>query len=184
MIAGTDLQPESTVGRMELERLRVGMGVDVHPFADGRPLVLGGEMIPWRQGLAGHSDADVLIHAVSDALLGAAALGDIGQHFPDSDPVNRDRSSLDILEEVSRKMAQAGCAVLNIDACIIAEEPKLAPYYDAMRGNIARAVGIDTSRVGLKATTSEGLGFTGRAEGIAAQAVCLLAVGGKEARDG
>lgn len=141
-------------------------------------------MIPWRQGLAGHSDADVLIHAVSDALLGAAALGDIGQHFPDSDPVNRDRSSLDILEEVSRKMAQAGCAVLNIDACIIAEEPKLAPYYDAMRGNIARAVGIDTSRVGLKATTSEGLGFTGRAEGIAAQAVCLLAVGGKEARDG
>lgn len=169
---------------MELERLRIGMGVDVHPFVDGRPLVLGGERIPWGRGLAGHSDADVLLHAVSDALLGAAGLGDIGQHFPDSDQVNRDRSSLEILEEVSRKILRARCAVLHIDACIIAEMPKLAPHYDAMRGNIARSVGVDPSRVGLKATTSEGLGFTGRAEGIAAQAVCLLAVGGEEGRDG
>jgi len=164
-------------GEVVLERLRIGMGIDVHPFDDERPLFLGGERITYPRGLAGHSDADVLLHAVCDALLGAAALGDIGGHFPDSDPANRDRRSLEILGEVAKTVAAAGYRILNIDACIVAEEPKLSPWYGAMRKNIAGTVGIDPSRVGLKATTSEGLGFTGRGEGIAAQAVCLLASG-------
>ena len=162
---------------MVLERLRIGTGIDVHPFDEGRPLILGGERIDWPRGLAGHSDADVLLHAVCDALLGAAALGDIGVHFPDSDAANRNRRSLEILGEVSQMVKTDGFQVLHIDACIVAQEPKLAHRYGAMRENIAGAVGIAPSRVGLKATTSEGLGFTGRGEGIAAQAVCLLAAG-------
>ncbi len=154
--------------------LRIGKGVDVHPFCEGRPLVLGGEKIPFPQGLAGHSDADVLLHALCDALLGAAALGDIGLHFPDSDPANRNRSSLEILSLVARTVEEAGFSVSNVDTCVLAAKPKISPYYGAMRQNIARAIGIEVGRVSVKATTTEGLGFIGRAEGIAAEAVCLL----------
>ena len=154
--------------------LRIGKGIDVHPFCEGRPLVLGGETIPFPRGLAGHSDADVLLHALSDALLGAAALGDIGLHFPDSDPANRNRSSLEILSLVARTVEEAGFFVSNVDTCVLAAEPKISPHYGAMRRNIAHAIGIDDSRVSVKATTTEGLGFIGRAEGIAAEAVCLL----------
>jgi 2-C-methyl-D-erythritol 2,4-cyclodiphosphate synthase len=159
---------------MSPESVRIGTGIDVHPFCDGRDLVLGGEKIPYPRGLAGHSDADVLLHAISDALLGAACLGDIGLHFPDSDPSNKDRSSLDILESVAALIAEAGFRVSHVDSCIIAEKPKLSPHYPAMQRNIARCVGLDPGRVGVKATTAEGLGFTGREEGIAAQAVCLI----------
>jgi 2-C-methyl-D-erythritol 2,4-cyclodiphosphate synthase len=148
--------------------------MDVHAFCEGRDLVLGGEKIPYHRGLAGHSDADVLLHAISDALLGAACLGDIGRHFPDSDPSNRDRSSLDILENVTALIARSGFRVCHVDSCIIAEKPKLSPYFPAMQRNIAECVGLDPDRVGVKATTAEGLGFTGREEGIAAQAVCLI----------
>ena len=163
------------VGRdVESANLRIGKGVDVHPFCEGRPLILGGEEIPFPLGLAGHSDADVLLHALCDALLGAAALGDIGLHFPDSDPANRNRSSLEILSLVVRTVGEAGFSVSNVDTCILAAEPKISPYYGAMRQNIARAIGIDDDRVSVKATTTEGLGFIGRAEGIAAEAVCLL----------
>ena len=165
---------------MELERLRIGLGVDVHPFEAGRPLILGGERLEHRRGLAGHSDADVLVHAVCDALLGAASQGDIGVHFPDSDPANRDRSSLEILAEVVSSIRSLGYSILNIDVCVMAEEPKIAPHYGAMRSNIAATVGLAPSQIGLKATTSEGLGFVGRGEGIAAQAVCLLAAGERE----
>ena len=160
---------------MDLAGLRIGTGIDVHPFDEGRPLFLGGERIDHPRGLAGHSDADVLLHAVCDALLGAAGLGDIGVHFPDSDEANRGRRSIGILEEVSAKVRGAGFRILHIDACVVAREPRLAPLYEVMRRNIAGAAGIDPSRVGLKATTTEGLGFTGRGEGIAAQSVCLLA---------
>ena len=165
---------------MELEKLRIGLGVDVHPFKTGRPLILGGELLDHRRGLAGHSDADVLLHAVCDALLGAASQGDIGVHFPDTDPANRGRSSLEMLAEVAKNIRSLGYSILNIDACVMAEEPKIAPHYGAMRSNIAGTVGLAPSQVGLKATTTEGLGFVGRGEGIAAQAVCLLAAGGQE----
>jgi 2-C-methyl-D-erythritol 2,4-cyclodiphosphate synthase len=154
--------------------IRIGKGIDVHPFCEGRPLLLGGEKIAFPLGLAGHSDADVLLHAICDALLGAAALGDIGLHFPDSDPANCNRSSLEILSLVARKIAEAGFSVSNVDTCVLAAKPKISPYYGAMRQNIARAIGVDDDRVSVKATTTEELGFIGRAEGIAAEAVCLL----------
>ena len=153
---------------------RVGQGYDVHRLEAGRALWLGGVQIPFLLGLAGHSDADVLLHAVCDALLGAAAAGDLGSHFPDSDPAHRDRASREILQEVDNIVHSSGWSVANIDATVVAQEPKLAPYIDEMRGNIAADLQLDVSRVSVKATTTEGLGFTGRGEGIAAQAAALL----------
>ena len=154
--------------------LRVGTGFDVHPFAAGRPLVIGGVTLPHGRGLAGHSDADVLLHAICDALLGAAALGDIGRHFPDSDPAFRGISSLELLRRTVGILAAAGWSPLQIDTCILAEAPRIAPHEPAMREAIAAALGIPEGNVGIKATTTEGLGFVGRSEGIAAQAVCLI----------
>jgi 2-C-methyl-D-erythritol 2,4-cyclodiphosphate synthase len=154
--------------------LRVGLGCDVHPFAAGRPLVLGGVTVPHAAGLAGHSDADVLLHAICDALLGAAALGDIGRHFPDRDPAYRGISSLELLRRTAALLAAAGWRPFQVDACLLAEAPRIAPYADAMRATIAAALGIPPANVGLKATTTEGLGYVGRGEGIAAQAVCLI----------
>ena len=154
--------------------MRIGHGYDVHRFAEGRDLVLGGVKIPHDRGLLGHSDADVLTHAVMDALLGAAALGDIGLHFPDSDPAYRGISSLSLLERVGTLLCEKGYSVGNIDATVVAEEPRLRPYIDAMRENIAAALGVDAELVSVKATTEEGLGFTGERLGIAAHAVCLL----------
>ena len=154
--------------------MKIGHGYDVHRFAEGRALVLGGVTIPHDRGLLGHSDADVLTHAVMDALLGAAALGDIGLHFPDSDPAYRGINSLTLLSRVGKLLAEKGYRVGNIDATVVAEEPKLRPYIDAMRENLAAALGIKPDRVSVKATTEEGLGFTGERLGIAAHAVCLL----------
>ncbi len=154
--------------------MRIGHGYDVHRFTEGRPLVLGGVTVAHDRGLLGHSDADVLTHAVMDALLGAAALGDIGLHFPDSDPAYRGISSLTLLSRVGELLAEKGYRVGNIDATVVAEEPKLRPYIDAMREKIAAALGIEPERVSVKATTEEGLGFTGERLGIAAHAVCLL----------
>lgn len=154
--------------------MRVGMGYDVHKLTEGRDLILGGVTIPWEKGLLGHSDADVLIHAVMDALLGAAALGDIGKHFPDTDPAYKGISSLKLLEHVMCLLKRNGFSVGNVDAVIIAQKPKMAPYIPQMRKNLAEAMGIPEGRVNVKATTEEGLGFTGRGEGIASQAVCLL----------
>lgn len=156
------------------EGMRVGSGYDVHRLAEGRALILGGVNVPFERGLLGHSDADVLSHAVMDALLGAAALGDIGKLFPDSDPQYQGADSLQLLAEVCRVVRRKGWEIGNIDATVIAQRPKLAPHIEKMRENIARACGIDTGRVSVKATTEEGLGFTGRGDGIAAQAVCLL----------
>lgn len=154
--------------------LRVGTGFDVHPFADGRALVIGGVTIPHERGLAGHSDADVLSHAICDALLGAAALGDIGRHFPDRDPAFRGISSLELLRRTVVILAAAGWAPLQVDSTVLAEAPHLAPHEPAMRERLAEALGISRDCVGIKATTTEGLGFVGRREGIAAQAVCLV----------
>jgi len=158
--------------------LRVGQGYDVHRLVGGRRLILGGEEIPFDRGLEGFSDADVLLHAISDALLGAASMGDIGQHFPDTDLSNRGRSSLEMLGLVAAMLSEAGFRITSVDSCVIAETPKLAPHYQDMRRNIAACLGLDPGRVGVKATTSEGLGFTGRGEGIAAQAVCLVLADG------
>lgn len=154
--------------------MRIGHGYDVHRLAAGRRLVLGGVEIPWERGLDGHSDADVLTHAVMDALLGAAAMGDIGKLFPDTDDRYLGACSMDLLAEVGARLTQAGYRVGNIDATILAQRPKLAPHIDGMRENIAARLGISVSRVSVKATTEERLGFTGREEGIAAHAVCLL----------
>ena len=154
--------------------MRIGMGYDVHRLAEGRKLILGGVEIPWEKGLLGHSDADVLVHAVMDALLGAAALGDIGQHFPDTDPAYEGADSLQLLRKVGEILAEAGYRVGNVDATVIAQRPKLAPYREQMRKNIAEALGAEVSQVSVKATTEEGLGFTGAGEGIAAQAIALL----------
>jgi 2-C-methyl-D-erythritol 2,4-cyclodiphosphate synthase len=151
--------------------VRVGTGYDVHRLVAGRKLVIGGVEIPHEKGLLGHSDADVLLHAVCDALLGAAGLGDIGRHFPDSAPKYQGVSSLTLLGEVRRLMAEAGFRVNNIDATIVAEQPKMAPHIPAMAANIAAAVNIERSAVNIKATTTEGLGFAGRGEGMAAYAV-------------
>ena len=153
---------------------RVGIGYDVHPLAQGHPLVLGGVAIPYERGLVGWSDGDVLVHAIMDALLGAAALGDIGSHFPPGDPRYQGISSLELLKRVGMLLRDGGWRVGNIDATIVAEQPRLAGYFADMRQNLARALGIDPSYMGLKATTSEGLGFVGRGEGIAAWAVAAL----------
>ena len=154
--------------------MRVGMGYDVHRLTEGRDLIVGGVKIPYEKGLLGHSDADVLLHAISDALLGAAALGDIGKHFPDTDPAYKGISSLILLEKVGDLIAEKSFLIENIDATIIAQAPKMRPHIDAMRENIAKALKIDVSQVNVKATTEEGLGFTGTGEGISSQAVCLL----------
>ena len=154
--------------------MRIGHGYDVHKLVEGRDLILGGVKIEHHLGLLGHSDADVLLHAVSDALLGAAGLGDIGRHFPDTDPKYKGADSLKLLENVVEKITAQGYRVSNIDVTMIAQKPKLLPPIPQMRQNIARAVGIDEKRVNVKATTEEKLGFTGREEGMACHAVCLL----------
>lgn len=154
--------------------MRVGMGYDVHRLAAGRKLIIGGVEIPYEKGLLGHSDADVLLHAIMDALLGAAALGDIGKHFPDTDPEYEGISSIRLLEHVGRLLDEKGYVIENIDATIIAQRPKMRPYIDQMRENIAEALKIETDQVNVKATTEEGLGFTGSGEGISSQAVCAL----------
>ena len=154
--------------------MRVGNGYDVHRLIPGRKLILGGVEIPHEAGLSGHSDADVLVHAIMDACLGAACLGDIGIHFPDSDPAFEGISSLELLRRTQAKIAQTCLSVVNIDCIIVAEYPKLAPFIPRMRGNISACLHIEESCVNIKATTEEGLGFTGAREGISAWAVCLL----------
>ena len=154
--------------------MRIGTGYDVHKLVKGRRLIIGGVEIPYEKGLLGHSDADVLVHAVMDALLGAAALGDIGKHFPDSDPKYKGADSLMLMREVRRILSENGFEVGNVDATIIAQAPKMSPHIDTMRRNIADALGLDVSQVSVKATTEERLGFTGRGEGISAQAVALI----------
>lgn len=156
--------------------MRIGMGYDVHKLVQGRRLILGGVDIPWELGLLGHSDADVLVHAVMDALLGAAGLDDIGKHFPDTDPQYKGISSIRLLEHVAGLLTEHGYAVGNIDATVIAQRPKLRPYIDEMRGNMARALDIPIADINVKATTEEGLGFTGEGLGIAAWAICLLKI--------
>ena len=154
--------------------MRVGMGYDVHRLVEGRDLILGGVQIPYEKGLLGHSDADVLLHAIMDALLGAAALGDIGKHFPDSDEAYKGISSIRLLEKVGELLEEHFYFIGNIDATVIAQRPKLAPYREEMRENVAKALGISADQVSIKATTEEGLGFTGTGEGISAQAIALL----------
>ena len=154
--------------------MRIGHGYDVHRLVSGRELIIGGENIPFEMGLLGHSDADVLLHAVCDALLGAAALGDIGRHFPDSDPSFEGIDSRILLRKTAELLHCKGYRIVNIDATVIAQRPKLAGFIEKMRGNIASDCGIETDAVNIKATTEEGLGFTGKAEGIAAHAVCLI----------
>lgn len=154
--------------------MRIGSGYDVHRLVSDRDLILGGVKIPYEKGLLGHSDADVLLHAIMDALLGAAALGDIGLHFPDSDDRYKGISSVILLEKVGELLNENLFFIENIDATIIAQAPKMRPYIDEMRQNIAKALSIDISQVNVKATTEEGLGFTGSGEGIASSAVCLL----------
>ena len=154
--------------------MRVGMGYDVHRLVEDRKLILGGVEIPYEKGLLGHSDADVLLHAIMDALLGAAALGDIGKHFPDSDEAYKGISSIRLLEKVGELLEEHFYFIGNVDATVIAQRPKLAPYREEMRENVAKALGISVDQVSIKATTEEGLGFTGTGEGISAQAIALL----------
>ena len=154
--------------------MRIGHGYDVHKLVEGRDLILGGVRIPYEKGLLGHSDADVLLHAVSDALLGAAGLGDIGKHFPDTDPQYKGTDSLKLLQIVRQRVAEAGYRVSNIDVTMIAQRPKLRPHIETMERNIASVLGIDPSRVNVKATTEEKLGFTGDGSGMSCHAVCLL----------
>lgn len=154
--------------------MRIGSGYDVHRLEEGYRLIMGGVEISYEKGLKGHSDADVLVHAIMDALLGAAALGDIGQHFPDTDPAYKGISSLKLLEHVCRLLKDHGYSIGNIDATIIAQKPKMAPHIRQMRENIAGICGVSKDRINVKATTEEGLGFTGAGQGIAASAVCLL----------
>ncbi|MCI9429732.1 MAG: 2-C-methyl-D-erythritol 2,4-cyclodiphosphate synthase [Lachnospiraceae bacterium] len=154
--------------------MRIGTGYDVHKLVEGRKLIMGGVEIPYEKGLLGHSDADVLLHAIMDALLGAAALGDIGKHFPDTDDAYKGISSLSLLKKTGELLEENCLFIENIDATIIAQAPKMRPHIDAMRENVAKTLGIEVSQVNIKATTEEGLGFTGRGEGISAQAVCLL----------
>lgn len=155
-------------------KMRIGCGYDVHRLVPGRKLILGGVELPFELGLLGHSDADVLVHAIMDAILGALGAGDIGQHFPDNDPAYEGISSLVLLQKVADLMAEKGYRIGNLDATVIAERPKLCARLPEMKANIARVLGCKPDAVNLKATTEEGLGFTGRQEGIAAQAVCLL----------
>lgn len=154
--------------------MRIGHGYDVHRLTAGRKLIMGGVEIPWEKGLLGHSDADVLLHAIADALLGALALGDIGKHFPDTDPAFKGADSTKLLEHVVNLISKQGYQVGNLDATIVAQQPKMAPHIPAMRENIARACGVELDRINVKATTEEGLGFTGIGEGISAHAVVLL----------
>ena len=154
--------------------MRIGMGYDVHKLVEGRKLILGGVEIPYEKGLLGHSDADVLLHAIMDALLGAAALGDIGKHFPDTDPAYKGISSIRLLEHVADLLEEHQFLIENIDATIIAQRPKMRPYIDTMRENIAKALKIESDQINVKATTEEGLGFTGSGEGISSQAICML----------
>lgn len=154
--------------------IRIGHGYDVHAFAENRKCIIGGVTIPYEKGLLGHSDADVLLHAISDSLLGAAALGDIGKHFPDTDPEFKGADSLVLLEKVNDLLVQNGYKVVNVDSTVIAQAPKLAPYILEMRENIAKALKIDVDFVSVKATTEEKMGFTGRKEGVSAHSVCLI----------
>ena len=154
--------------------MRIGMGYDVHRLVEDRELIIGGVNIPYEKGLLGHSDADVLLHAIMDALLGAAALGDIGKHFPDTDPAYKGISSLKLLQKVGALLTENGFVIENIDSAIIAQAPKMRPHIDTMRENIAIALEIGVEFVNVKATTEEGLGFTGTGEGISAQAICML----------
>lgn len=154
--------------------MRVGMGYDVHRLTENRKLILGGVEIPYEKGLLGHSDADVLVHAVMDALLGAAALGDIGKHFPDTDPKYEGASSIELLRYVGKLLDEKGYIIENIDATIIAQKPKMRPYIDQMRRNMAQVLSLDEGQINVKATTEEGMGFTGTGEGISSQAVCLI----------
>ena len=154
--------------------MRIGMGYDVHRLVENRALIIGGVSIPYEKGLLGHSDADVLLHAIMDALLGAAAMGDIGKHFPDSDPAYKGANSMELLKKVGEMLEDKGILIENIDATIIAQQPKMRPYIDKMRENIAQALEIDISQINVKATTEEGLGFTGSGEGIASQAIAML----------
>lgn len=156
-------------------KLRIGHGYDVHRLVEGRPLILGGVTIPWEKGLLGHSDADVLAHAIADALLGASALGDIGGLFPDTDPQYKGADSLKLLAEVVRVLREAGYAPVNVDATVLAQAPKLKPHIPAMREKLAAACGMAVADISVKATTEEKLGFTGSGEGMAAHAVCLIA---------
>jgi len=155
-------------------RMRIGMGYDVHRLVEGRDLILGGVKIEYEKGLLGHSDADVLLHAIMDALLGAAALGDIGKHFPDTDPQYKGISSIKLLEHVGKLLEENNYFISNIDATVIAQAPKLRPYIDTMNENIAKALNIELNQINVKATTEEGLGFTGTGEGISSQAICML----------
>ena len=154
--------------------IRVGMGYDVHKLTEDRDLILGGVKIPWEKGLLGHSDADVVVHAIMDALLGAAALRDIGRHFPDTDPQYKGISSIKLLQHVGKLLEEHMYVINNIDATIIAQKPKLLPYIDTMIENVAKALHLEVDQVNIKATTEEGLGFTGSMEGISAQAICAL----------
>lgn len=157
-----------------MSSLRIGHGYDVHRLCENRKLIIGGVDIPYEKGLLGHSDADVLLHAISDALLGAAALGDIGKHFPDKDPAYKDADSLKLLAEVGKLLKEKGYAPSNIDSTVIAQAPKLAPHIEKMRENIAFALEMEKDSVSVKATTEEGLGFSGEGAGIAAHAVCII----------
>lgn len=160
-----------------MTKLRIGHGYDVHRLTEGRPLIVGGVTIPYERGLDGHSDADVLVHAVMDALLGAAALGDIGKLFPDQDAAYKGADSILLLQQVGRKLTQLGWQVVNVDATLIAQAPKVAPYITAMRQRIAEALQVDVGQISVKATTEEHLGFTGEGLGMAAHAVALLEAG-------
>lgn len=154
--------------------MRAGLGYDVHKLAEGRELILGGVKIDYQYGLLGHSDADVLVHAIMDALLGAAALGDIGKHFPDTDEKYKGISSITLLKHVAALLEENGYLLGNVDAVIVAQRPKMAPHIEKMRENIAQALGVDAGKINIKATTEEGLGFTGSGEGISSQAICML----------
>ena len=156
------------------QMIRIGTGFDVHRLTEGRKLILGGVEIPFEKGLDGHSDADVLIHALMDAMLGAAALGDIGKHFPDTDPAYKGADSMELLKKVTEILREEGYVLGNADVTVMCQRPKLAPHIMTMRENLARAIGVDTSDISVKATTTEKLGFTGRGEGIAAEAVCTI----------
>ncbi|MDU8966257.1 2-C-methyl-D-erythritol 2,4-cyclodiphosphate synthase [Clostridium tertium] len=156
--------------------MRIGLGYDVHRLVEGRDLIIGGVKIPYEKGLLGHSDADVLLHAIMDSLLGASALGDIGKHFPDTDEKYKGISSIKLLEEVGKLLLNNGYSINNIDSTIIAQKPKMAPFIQQMRENISNALNIDLMQINVKATTEEGLGFTGNGEGISSQSICLLEV--------
>jgi len=168
------LKAIETTQTEKVKCMRIGHGYDVHQLVANRPLIIGGVNIPYEKGLLGHSDADVLLHAIMDSLLGAAGLGDIGLHFPDSDDKYKGADSMELLKEVSKLVSDKGYLISNIDATVIAQAPKMRPFIDDMRKNVASVLELETDQVNIKATTEEKLGFTGRGEGISAEAVCLL----------